>query len=310
MEVVVFGAGSLGSLVGGVLARADEHAVTLVAREPHARAICESGLQLSGEFDETVTLDATTDGRELEADLAIVTVKSFDTPTAAETLATGAFDAVLSLQNGMGNEETLAAAIDAPVLAGTATYGAILQEPGVIKCTGAGELVLGSLDGESKAGDSSSATRATNIGAAFDRAGLETVVAEDMPRRLWTKLAINAGINPVTALTETKNEAVTSSPAAELAREAARETARVARAAGVALPEQDAVAAMDRVATETAANTSSMAQDVAAGRRTEIDSINGYVVDRATALGVDVPTNRVLTTLVRTWERGTGVRSD
>ncbi|ADD05569.1 2-dehydropantoate 2-reductase [Natrialba magadii ATCC 43099] len=310
MEVVVFGAGSLGSLVGGTLTRVDEHTVTLVAREPHASTIRASGLQLSGEFGQTVTPDATTDGRNLEADLAIVTVKSFDTPAAAETLATGAFDTVLSLQNGMGNEETLAAAIDAPVLAGTATYGAVLQEPGVVECTGPGKIVLGSLEEGSTGNGSNSSTRATSIEAAFERAGLETVVADDMSRRLWTKLAINAGINPVTALTGTTNEAVTSGPAGELAREAARETARVAQAAGVSLRERDAVAAMDNVATETAANTSSMAQDVAAGRRTEIDSINGYVVDQAAALGVDVPTNRVLTTLVRTWERGSGARSD
>ncbi|ELY90656.1 2-dehydropantoate 2-reductase [Natrialba hulunbeirensis JCM 10989] len=309
MEIVVFGAGSLGSLVGGVLARTDEHTVTLVAREPHARAIRESGLRLGGEFDETVTPDATTDGSNLAADLAIVTVKSFDTPAAAETLATGAFDAVLSLQNGMGNEETLAAAIDAPILAGTATYGAILQEPGVVECTGLGEIVLGWLDGGSTGSDSNSSTQATHIGGAFDRAGLETAIAEDMPRRLWTKLAINAGINPVTALTGTTNDAVSSGPAAEVARDAARETARVAEAAGVSLCEREVVTAMDRVATGTAANTSSMAQDVAAGRRTEIDSINGYVVERATALEVDVPTNQILTTLIRTWERGCGVRT-
>ncbi|OIB55582.1 ketopantoate reductase family protein [Natrialba sp. SSL1] len=309
MEVVVFGAGSLGSLVGGVLARVDAHTVTLVAREPHASAIRESGLQLGGVFDETVTPDATTDGSNLAADLAIVTVKSFDTPAAADTLATGAFDAVLSLQNGMGNEETLAAAIDAPVLAGTATYGALLDEPGVVDCTGLGEIVLGSLDERVTGSSANSSTQAAHIRDAFDRAGLETVIAEDMPRRLWTKLAINAGINPVTALTGTTNEAVVSGPAAELARDAARETARVAEAAGISLRERDAVAAMDRVATGTAANTSSMAQDVAAGRRTEVDSINGYVVARATALEVDVPTNQMLTALIRTWERGCGVRT-
>ncbi|PCR92034.1 ketopantoate reductase family protein [Natrinema ejinorense] len=301
MEIVVFGAGSLGSLVGGLLAR--EHDVTLVAREAHASAVRESGLRLEGVADRqsSVFPAATTDGTGLEADLAIVTVKSFDTPGAADTLATGSFDAVLSLQNGMGNEGTLAARLEAPVLAGTATYGAILQAPGVVERTGVGEIVLGSRDGGSSA-------VADRVGEAILAAGLETTVADDMPRRLWEKLAVNAGINAVTALTATENGAVLEDPANDLARAATRETARVARACTVSLSNREALAAVEAVAEATAANTSSMHQDVLADRRTEIDAINGYVVDRALEAGLEVPTNRTLTALVRTWERGRGLR--
>lgn len=301
METVVFGAGSLGSLVGGLLAR--EHDVTLVAREAHARAVRESGLGLTGEFETTVRPTATTDGQGLEAALAIVTVKSFDTAQAARTLATGSFDAVLSLQNGMGNEETLAASLESPVLAGTATYGAILRKPGVVECTGVGDIALGPRTG----GQSALADR---IGEAFTAAGLETTVATDMPRRRWEKVAVNAGINAVTALTATENGAVLEGPANDLASAATRETARAARASdpAVGLSNREALAAMERVATDTAANASSMRQDVRTGRRTEIDAINGAVVDRAADLGLEVPTNRTLTALVRTWERGQGLR--
>ncbi|MFC4540908.1 ketopantoate reductase family protein [Halosolutus amylolyticus] len=301
MNIVVFGAGSLGSLVGGALAR--EHDVTLVARDPHASAVRESGLRLTGQFDDRVRPEATTDGRSLDADLAVVTVKSFDTPVAAETLSTGSFDAVLSLQNGMGNEAILADRLDNPILAGTASYGAVLQEPGVVECTGLGAIVLGTREG----GGSQIADR---VGEAVDRAGLETTVAEDMPRRLWEKLAVNAGINAVTALTRTENGAVLDADANDLARAAARETARVARADDVRLSNRAALAAMENVAAATAANTSSMHQDVRADRRTEIGAINGYVVDRAAELGIEVPTNRALTALVRTWERGRGIRSE
>ena len=302
MEIVVFGAGSLGTLVGGLLAR--EHDVTLVAREAHAQAVRESGLALEGDvagFPFNVSPAATTDGTGLEADLAVVTVKSFDTAAAADALATGAFDVVCSLQNGMGNEETLAARLEAPILAGTATYGAVLWEPGVVACTGVGEVVLGARDG----GSSSIADR---VGEAFTAAGLETIVADDMPRRLWEKLAVNAGINPVTALTRTENGAALEADATELSRSAARETARVARACDVDLSNREALAALETVASETAANTSSMHQDVRAERRTEIDAINGYVVDRAAERGLEVQTNRVLTSLVRTWERGRALR--
>ncbi|MXV62671.1 2-dehydropantoate 2-reductase [Natronorubrum sp. JWXQ-INN-674] len=301
MDIVVFGAGSLGSLVGGILARDSSNEVTLVARDAHADAVAESGLELVGKLEATVDPAATTDGRGLEADLAIVTVKSFDTAAAAEVLETGSYGSVLSLQNGMGNEEALAARLECPILAGTASYGAILRDPGVVECTGIGEIVLGARTG----GPSAHADR---IGDLFASAGLETTVAADMPRRLWEKLAVNAGINAVTALTRTENGAVLEADTNDLARTATRETARVARAVDVRLSNRTALDAMEDVAAATAGNTSSMHQDVLAARRTEIDAINGYVVDRAAERELEVPTNRLLASLVRTWERGRGLR--
>jgi len=294
MDIVVFGAGSLGSLLGGVLA--SEHEVTLVARGDHADAVRTDGLTIDGKFDRAVSPTVTTDGRNLEADLALLTVKSYDTPEAASVLSTGQFEAVCSLQNGMGNEEQLAATLEAPVLAGTATYGAIRREPGVVECTGRGQLTIGPRDG-------GRSQRADRIGRALERGGLETTVTEEMPRRLWRKLAVNAAINPITALADVDNGAILEEPAATLARAGTRETACVARACGVSLSDQDALESTDRVARETAANISSMRQDMLAGRRTEIDAINGYVVDRAIEAGVTVATNRTLTALVRSWER-------
>ena len=301
----MFGAGSLGSLVGGVLAR--EHDVTLVGRDPHVTAVREAGLRVEGAFDLTTTPAATSDGTGLSGDVALVTVKAFDTPEAADALATGSFDAVCSLQNGMGNEETLAARVDCEVLAGVATCGAILHDPGVVECTGRGELVVGAANG----GASATADR---LAASFDDVGFDADAVGDMPRRLWTKLAVNAGINAVTALARVDNGAVRSGDANELARTAARETARVARARDVPVSNREAVARLEAVADGTASNVSSMRQDVEAGRRTEVDAINGYVVDAArearSELDVDAPTNRVLTQLLRACETGAGVRDD
>ncbi|WP_227375181.1 ketopantoate reductase family protein [Haladaptatus halobius] len=294
MDIVVFGAGSLGSLVGGLLAR--EHAVTLIARDPHVTAVREAGLHVGGEFDFRVRPDATAAGTDLHADCAVVTVKAFNTENAARQLATGEFDAVLSLQNGMGNEGTLAEYVNCPVIAGTATYGAVRTGPGEVECTGVGNVVLGAREG----GRSDAARR---VGAAFAEAGIETEVAEDMPHRLWEKLAVNAGINPTTALARVENEALAAGDACEIASAAARETAGVARAEGVELADKDAVAAVAAVAEATAANTSSMRQDVEAGRRTEVDAINGYVVSRGRERGVETPVNRTLVGLVRAWER-------
>ncbi len=298
MDIVVFGAGSLGSLIGGLLART--HDVTLVGRADHVHRVREDGLSITGLCAEHVTPMATTDGRGLHADLALVTVKAFDTEAAASTLETGSFDIVCSLQNGMGNEAVLSQHFET-VLAGTATYGARRERPGTVACTGLGEVAIGAPDG----GPSRAATR---VGDAFGDAGLNMTVETDMPHRLWEKLAINAGINPVTALAEIENGGVLEAPARALARAATREAARVARVEGVPLPDAAAVSAMEAVAEMTAENTSSMAQDRQRGRQTEIDAINGFVVDRAATHGLAVPTNRTLTGLIRAWEHGNGLR--
>ncbi|CCQ32901.1 2-dehydropantoate 2-reductase protein [Halorhabdus tiamatea SARL4B] len=293
MDVVVFGAGSLGSLLGGLLAR--EHAVTLVGREEHVRAVREDGLRITGEIDDVVRPQASTTVPDA-TDLAIVTVKAYDTPAAVEALSGCDCDGVLSLQNGMGNEERLAA-LDTDILAGTATYGAIQAEPGGVRCTGRGEVVLGPPD------DGQSAL-ADRIGDAFREAGIETTVAADMPRRLWEKLAVNAGINATTALARVPNGALADPPLAEVARRAARETARVARERGVDLSEDDAIAALESVVEATADNESSMYRDVQAGRRTEVDAINGYVADS----DVDTPVNDMLAALLGGWERERNLR--
>jgi 2-dehydropantoate 2-reductase len=298
MDVVVFGAGSLGSLVGGLLAR--EHDVTLVGREPHVSAVREAGLRIEGEIETTVYPAA-----RLEApaatDLAVVCVKAFDTPAAADALADVDLGVCCSLQNGMGNEATLAGRVEAPVLAGTCTYGALRPDPGVVRCTGVGEVVLGARAG----GPSEVADR---VGSAFEAAGIVTTVAGDMPRRLWEKLAVNAGINATTALARVDNGALLDGEAGPVAADAAREVARVARAEGVDLSAAAAESAVERVARATAANTSSMRQDVEAGRRTEVDAIGGYVLERADDHGVDAPVVETTTRLLRAWETGQGVR--
>jgi 2-dehydropantoate 2-reductase len=300
MEILVFGAGSLGSLLGGLLARA--HDVTLVGREPHVSAVQADGLQVTGVETLAVRPAATTDATGASADLALVTVKAYDTETAARTLAAGDYGVVCSLQNGMGNEEILAAAVDAPVLAGTVTYGARLIDPGRVEWTGRGEIAVGPWR---PADDAATARR---IAAAFRAADLDAEATTDVRRRLWEKLAVNAAINPVTALARVENGALTAAPLADLAREAAVETAAVARADGTDLDDETARTAAETVARETARNQSSMLQDVIRERPTEIDAINGYVVDRAVATGRSVPVNRTLASLIQGWERGSGVR--
>ena len=298
MDVLVFGAGSLGSLLGGLLAR--EHDVTLVGRDPHVRAIREDGLRIEGHVEATVSPAARLDPPE-SADLALVCVKSFDTEAAADALADCALGACLSVQNGMGNEAVLAGRLECPVLAGTCTYGALRPEPGTVRCTGVGEVTVGPPEG-------GTGPVADRVGRAFESARIAASVADDMPARLFEKLAVNAGINATTALARLENGGVLGGDAGALAAAAARETAAVARAEGIDVSDRAAERALESVAADTADNTSSMHQDVRDDRRTEVDAINGYVADRAAESGVDAPVNRTLARLLRAWEAGRGLR--
>jgi len=303
MEIVVFGAGSLGSLVGALLARGDVHDVTLVGRAAHVEAIRRDGLRVSGIENFVVRPDATTDGTGLAADLALVTVKAFDTDSAARELRTGSFRAVCSLQNGMGNEEILADALDCPILGGTTSYGAVREAPGEVAWNGAGDLVVGPWaprDCDGVADEVVEAFREADVDA-------ERVDADGIRERLWEKLAVNAAVNPTTALARVENGALAAPPAADLVEPIAREVAATARAIGVDLDADATVGAIEAVVDDTADNESSMRQDVGRGRRTEIDVINGYVVERAREAGIAVPTNRTLWTLIRAWEAGRGL---
>ena len=298
MEIVVFGAGSLGSLLGGLLAR--EHEVTLVGREPHVKAIRANGLRITGEIETTVYPEASSEPPD-SADLAVVCVKAFDTGAAADALAGRELEACLSVQNGLGNEAILEDRLEATVLAGTCTYGATRGKPGVVECNGIGRVTLGPRSGgESKAAD--------RVGAAFEAAGIVTTVSSDMPERLWEKLAVNAGLNATTALARLENGAVLDGDAGSVAAEAAREAAAVARSDGVPLGGAAAEEALIRVAEATAENTSSMHADVLGERRTEVDAINGYVERRADELGIDAPINATMARLLRAFETGRGLR--
>jgi 2-dehydropantoate 2-reductase len=301
VEVVVFGAGSLGSLVGGLLARV--HDVTLVGRETHVRAVRGAGLSIEGVESVRVWPDATTSLAGVEADLAVVTVKAFDTAAAAAALAGSAVEAVCSLQNGMGNEARLAAGLDVPVVAGTTTVGARLKSPGEVAWLGRGETTVGPWTDDA-------AAAAADVAAAFRAASVpcDEVSGPAVAAALWEKLAVNAAVNPLTALAGVANGAVAEPPLATVARTAAGEAARVARAKNVDIDPGRAADQATSVARATAENHSSMRQDLAVGRRTEVDAINGHVVDAAGEVGVAVPVNTTLAGLVTAWERERGLR--
>lgn len=298
MKITMIGAGAMGSLFGALLAEAGAMVSLLDIRRDHVDAVNAKGLSVEkAGACRTVRIQASTDpDRVGPTDLALIFVKSTHTAAAAAIAArlSGSTGLALTLQNGMGNAETLAGTL-APirVLAGTTSHGATFLAPGAIRHAGEGATVIGpwaaaGIDGAERVAD------------VFNRAGIATRVVADVRSVLWAKLFINVGINAITALTDIDNgQLLDLAQTRQLCAEAVKEAMTVALAHGIAI-DGDPVAKVLQVAAATAANRSSMGQDVDNFRLTEIAAINGFIVRTAQAAGVAVPVNRTLTTLVET----------
>ena len=301
MRVVVQGAGSLGSLVGGLLAAAGED-VTLLGRPgEHLDRVGAEGLVVEHvDGGETTTHPETASDPAVvaDADLVVVCVKSYDTTDAARELA-GHLDGadVLSLQNGLGNAETLAEHVPPEaVLAGTTTHGAVLEEPGVVRHAGEGDTTVGRYFAGTD-------QFVETVAATLSNAGLAATVTADPERAVWTKVLVNAGINAATALARVPNGALVEAESGErLLASAVAEGERVADAAGVDVPD-DVLEQTREVARQTASNHSSMRQDVERGSRTEVEALHGALAERADEHGVDAPVLQTLADLVRLAER-------
>ena len=299
MRVVVLGAGSLGSLVGGLLATTDAD-VTLLGHEgEHVEAVRENGLRLirpdSEGTDLLVDVPTATDTAVAGgADLLVVCVKSYDTDDAMAGVATHLGDAdVLTLQNGLGNAEAIAAHVPQErVIAGTTTHGAVVESPGVVRHAGRGDTTLGRCFAPND-------DRVRDAARLLTDAAIETTVTDDPEAAVWAKVLVNAGINAASALARVPNGALVGHESGErLLERAVREGVRVARAEGVDVP-GDCVERARGVAERTASNRSSMRQDVEAGKRTEVEALNGALARRAADHGVEAPVNETLADLVR-----------
>lgn len=277
--------------------------VALLGRpSAHLAAIRQQGVRLE-ELDgttRTVAIPATDDATVARgADLLVLVVKSWAT---AEALASirdelPADATVLTLQNGLGNAHAIGQAVgEGPrILTGVTTQAALRERPGFVRHTGAGLTAIGR---EGSQGDA----RAGEVAALLSGCGWPAQAVVDVDRWVWRKLAINAAINPLTALAGVPNRAIADDPdLAAAAAGLAQEVAAVAAAAGYDLG--DIAGAVMDVARATGANRSSMLCDLTDGVPTEIDAINGAVVAEAVARGMSAPANGVALALVRARER-------
>lgn len=302
MHVAVIGSGAMGSLFGGLLAEAGEQVTLFDVWEEHVNALNEDGLVMETPDGESrvVPVEATTRPATVDSpDLVLVFVKSVHTRRAladAESLLGGTD--VLTLQNGLGNPETLAEFVDASqVIAGVTAHGSTMIEPGHIRHAGRGSTSIGRYF----VGNDD---RVAEIAETFTRASIQTTVASDITDAIWEKVLVNIGINAATALARVRNgRLVTSDPGRRLLSRSVSEAAAVATAEGVAVRD-DIVDHVIDIAERTGANRSSMRQDVEAGRDTEIEALNGEIVRRAEAHDLKTPVNRTLADLVRLTQAG------
>jgi 2-dehydropantoate 2-reductase len=222
---------------------------------------------------------------------ALVLVKSWQTRRAAQQLEQCLAESgvALTLQNGAGNREALIDALGAPRVAlGVTTIGANLVAPGRVRAAGQGVVALGVH------------ARLAPLAEMLRQAGFTVEDAPDPDELLWGKLVINAAINPLTALLGVPNGELLQRPTARLLLVSlAREAVAVAVAQGLTLPYPDPIAAAQETARRTAANRSSMLQDVQRGAPTEIDAICGAILRAGEQYGVPTPTNRIVWQLVK-----------
>lgn len=301
LKIAVMGAGAVGCYFGGMLARAG-HAVVLIARPVHVEAILRDGLRMqTTQFDERVRIDANTDvAAAKDADLVLFCVKSPATEAAGielrPHLSRNAL--VVTLQNGVGNADRLRAVLPQQQVAAAVVYVATeMAGPGHLLHHGRGDLLI-----EPVAAVSPEVLSSEAAARALAAAGVPTELSGNVRGALWTKLVLNCAYNAVSAIAQLPyGRAVQGEGMAEVTRDVVAECLAVARAEGVELA-GDVHAVVERLPASMPTQFSSTAQDLARGKPSEIDYLNGFIVRRGEALGVATPANRVLWSLVKLLE--------
>ena len=295
-RIAVVGAGAVGGYFGGLLARAGAP-VIMIGRRAFVEAANQGGLVLDTlQFQAKVRVEASTELAAVDgAEVVLFCVKTTDNaPTAraiAPLLAKGAL--VLSMQNGVDNAEQIRAAAAIEALPSVVYVAASVPEAGRVKHVGRGDLVVGPKNPKTE-----------RIAALFSRAHIPCRISENIEGELWTKLVWNCALNAVSALGRAKYGHIAGSADAwKVVETAVYEVLAVARAAGIDPPGLEdpgaALAGAWKIATQMAEALSSTAQDMNRGKRTEIDSLNGYVWRRGAKLGVPTPVNQALYALVK-----------
>jgi len=301
-RVAVVGAGAVGCYFGGMLARAGVP-VTLIGRAFHVEAIQRDGLFLErSDFQGYVRSDADVHIEAVrKAAIVLLCVKTVDTESAAVALAPHVGDGAIlvSLQNGVDNVERIRRATGIDAVPAVVYVAVEMTGPGRVTHSGRGDLIIGELLSSTRRPG-----RLERVEALFTLARIPCRVSDNIAAELWTKLVINCAYNAISALGHTRYGLIKDNPLTrDVMRQVIAEVVAVATAAGVFLPDAEHLTtAALKLGQAMAEATSSTAQDLARGKPTEIDSLNGYVARRGAELGVPAPVNSTLHALVKLLE--------
>ena len=305
MKIAIVGAGAMGSIFGARFHQAGHETVLVDVVQSLVDAINETGVTVVRGDAETVTrVPATTDPASVRpVDIVVFFTKCYHTASAAESARplVGAGTVVASLQNGWGNGDVLAAAYPADQVVVGVTYNSgLLEGPGRVVHPAEQPTIVGAFadDGEG----------AARLAEALESAGLEASVASPIRPEIWKKLILNAATLPASALTGMHAGALGACPATRaLVTETTREAVSVAESLGYDIEFEERITTILGLLDKAGPSKASMLQDFEAGRRTEIDVINGAVVQAAEENGVAVPINRAFVQLIRGWEDQRGL---
>jgi 2-dehydropantoate 2-reductase len=295
-KIAVVGAGAVGGYFGGLLARAGAP-VVMIGRPAFVEAVKKNRLFLDTlQFQESVKVEASADlSAARGAEIVLFCVKTTDNAATARALAPllDPNALVLSLQNGVDNVEQVRAAAGIEALPTVVYVAASVPQPGRVKHVGRGDLVVGPENEKTK-----------RIATLFSHASVPCRISENIEGELWTKLVWNCALNAVSALGRAKYGLIAGSPDAwKVVETAVYEVLAVARAAGIQPPGLEdpkaALAGALKIATQMAEALSSTGQDLSRGKRTEIESLNGFISRRGTELGVPTPVNQAMYALVK-----------
>ncbi len=295
-RIAVVGAGAVGGYFGGLLARAGAP-VLMIGRPAFVEAVKKNGLFLDTlHFQESVRVEASTELSAVRgAEIVLFCVKTTDNAATARAIAPllSPNALVLSFQNGVDNVEQIRAAAAIEALPTVVYVAASVPEPGRVKHVGRGDLVFGPRNEQTE--------RVANL---FSRANVPCRISDNIAGELWTKLIWNCALNAVSALGRAKyGQIAASADARKVVETLVDEVLGVARAADIHPPGLEdpkaAIAGAFKIATQMAEALSSTAQDMNLGKRTEIDSLNGYISRRGAELGVPTPVNHALFALVK-----------
>jgi 2-dehydropantoate 2-reductase len=296
LRIAVVGAGAVGGYFGGLLARAGA-SVVMIGRPAFVEAVKKNGLFLDTlHFQESVGVEASTELSAIRgAEIVLFCVKTTDNAATARAIAPllAPNALVLSFQNGVDNVEQIRAAAAIEALPTVVYVAASIPEPGRVKHVGRGDLVFGPKNEKTE--------RVVNL---FSRANVPCRISDNIAGELWTKLIWNCALNAVSALGRAKyGQIAASADARKVVETVVNEVLAVARAADIHPPGLEdpkaAIAGAFKIATQMAEALSSTAQDMNRGKRTEIDSLNGYISRRGAELGVPTPVNHALYALVK-----------